>query len=163
MQRGDPHIWAAMNGLQTSAEIPPSSRRTGGVAFYPIMLGLVFEALSANSADAVNPLARRLSSSVALQTLASLVRPEYSGAVLFEPSTFSEILGLWYRLTLTETAEIQSALIQTIVSLVKSHDSTTLRMCVVVELRWLSSILIEPSPHIRIGPPLTRHSWMIRP
>lgn len=142
MQRDDPRIWAAMNGGETSAEIPPSDRRADGVALYPIMLGLVFEALSTNPADAVNLPTRRLSSSVALETLASLVRPEYSGTILFEPSTFSEILGLWYRLTLTETAEIQSSLVQTIVSLVKSRDSGTLRKCVVVELQQLSRILI---------------------
>jgi len=126
MRRGDRHISAAMDGVESTADIPPGGR-ADGVAFYPIILGLVTEALSTNSADAVNAPACRFSSFVALETLASLVRPEYSGAALFEPSAFAEILGLWYRLILTEPAEIQSALLQTIVSLIKYRHPATLR------------------------------------
>lgn len=137
MQRGDPHILTAMDGMEAPADTPSSSR-TDGVTFYPIILGLAFEALSTGSVDAVNSPTRHLSSSVALETLASLVRPEYSGARLFEPSAFTEILGLWYRLTLTEPAEILSALMQAIVSLVKNRDTATLRKCAVASCRLIT-------------------------
>lgn len=136
MRRADPYILLAMDGLDTPSPSdppppPPSNTRSESAAFYPIILGLVFEALVSHSADAVSTAASRLSASVALETLASLVRPEYSGAALFEPATFNELVGLFYRMTLTEGAETQLSLVKTIVSLVTSRDPATLRVACV--------------------------------
>lgn len=129
MQRKDAFILAAMDGLEAPATEASTSARKESTLFYPIILGLVFEALS-QSTDVTSSPSNRLSSSVALKTLTWLVRPEYSGSTIFETSTFSELVALFYRMTLTEPADIQLALVRMIVSLATSRDAGDLQTCV---------------------------------
>ncbi|KAF8315585.1 ARM repeat-containing protein [Clavulina sp. PMI_390] len=123
MMRNDPAILAAMDGQEPSLTASKTPQ-TEGTSLYPVILGLVFEALAQGTDASLST--SRPSSAVALKTLRSLVRPEYSGNALFEPSTFSELVGLFYRMALTETPDIQGILVDTIISIVTSRDTKTL-------------------------------------
>lgn len=127
MRLQDPTILAAMDGLEAASPTPPQASRKESSVFYPIIFGLVFEALANHSNDAPSSNSSAMAASTALQTLYSLVRPEYSGNALFEAPTFNELIGLFYRMTLTESAETQLLLLQTIVSLISSRDPANLQ------------------------------------
>jgi hypothetical protein len=125
MKSGDPTILAALDAQETPQV--PFKPRSESCVFYPILFGLVFEALASHTSDSTSSSLDALAVSIALETLTSLVRPEYSGLALFEPATFNELIGLFYRMILTECAEHQILLIPVIVSLVDSREVSTIR------------------------------------
>jgi HEAT repeat-containing protein 5 len=73
------------------------------------------------SADATSSTAARESAIVALQALQSLVRPEFSGKALLEPTVFTEFTSLCYRMAITEAASVQLHLISVIVSFAQTQ------------------------------------------
>lgn len=127
MQSGDKHILAAMDGEEDVAAIP--AKRTSPTQYYPIIFGLVYEALSTGSADSSSSASSssRYACITALQALRSLVRPEYSGNALFEPAIFDEFTALCYRMAMTEPPDVLLLLVDVVVSLVRSRDPSSLR------------------------------------
>ena len=115
MQAQDPHLLAAMDGRELPAETPKDASveaRKEPTAFFFVLFGLVYEALSTSSSDSSSSASKRKLTFVgALQALKWLVRPEYSGKAILEPTIFDEFISLMYRIAMTEPADIQVHLI----------------------------------------------------
>ncbi|KAJ7582455.1 clathrin-coated vesicle protein, partial [Mycena floridula] len=127
MQTGDPHILAAMDGreLTDDAVAPPKVARDEPAAFFFIVFGLVYEALAASSADSSSTASARHSSVVAaLQALKCLVRPEYSGKAILEPTIFEEFISVSYRIAMTEDATVQIHLVEMLAVFAATQDRT---------------------------------------
>ena len=111
MEANDPHILAAMDGKEVNKHNPiPTTDRKEPTAFFFIVFGLVYEALATASADASSD--GRSGVISALQALKCLVRPEYAGHAIMEPTIFEEFISLCYRMGMTEAAGIQIHLIE---------------------------------------------------
>jgi HEAT repeat-containing protein 5 len=111
MQANDPHILAAMDGKEVNKHNPiPTTDRKEPTAFFFVVFGLVYEALATASADASSD--GRSGVISALQALKCLVRPEYAGHAIMEPTIFEEFISLCYRMGMTEAAGIQIHLIE---------------------------------------------------
>ena len=126
MQAGDPAMLAAMDGHEPSTELKtngPTTVRGEPTVFFFIIFGLVFEALATSSAESnLTTSTREPTVIAALQALKCLVRPEYSGKALLEPTTFDEFISLCYRMAMTETAAIQVHLVEMVAALATSQD-----------------------------------------
>ncbi|PPQ91330.1 hypothetical protein CVT25_003770 [Psilocybe cyanescens] len=130
MQAGDPHILAAMDGREFDEKkvdlITPTDRKEP-TAFFFIIFGLVYEALATSSADSSSTTSARQSGVIsALQALKCLVRPEYSGAAMMEPTIFEEFISLCYRMGMTEAASIQVHLVEMLAIFAASQSSATI-------------------------------------
>ncbi|KAF8148271.1 clathrin-coated vesicle protein [Crassisporium funariophilum] len=127
MQAGDPYIRAAMDGKETSNINPDSvsmSERKEPTAFFFVIFGLVYEALATSSADASSATTSRQSGvASALQALKCLVRPEYSGQAIMEPTIFEEFISLCYRMGMTESAAIQIHLVEMLAVFAATQNS----------------------------------------
>lgn len=126
MQAKEPSMLAAMDGLESGEKVKtngPSTVRDEPTVFFFIIFGLVYEALVTSSADSTLTTATRQPAVIAaLQALKSLVKPEYSGKALLEPTTFDEFISLCYRMAMTETAAIQVHLVEMLAALSSSQD-----------------------------------------
>ena len=116
MQAGDPHILAAMDGKEAGEvekDLISTTDRKEPTAFFFIIFGLVYEALATSSVDSSsNSVARQAAVISALQALKCLVRPEYSGSAIMEPTIFEEFISLCYRMGMTEPAAVQVHLVE---------------------------------------------------
>jgi len=113
MDAKDPHILAAMDGKEVNTKNPQpisTADRKEPTAFFFVIFGLVYEALSTASADASSD--SRSGVIAALTALKFLVLPEYSGEAIMEPTIFEEFISLCYRMGMTEGARIQIHLIE---------------------------------------------------
>jgi len=112
----DPSIRNAMEGLERPAKIStePTSREEPAALFF-VIFGLVYETL-ANPYSEPSTTSRESVSALVLKAMRSLVRPEYAGNALFDPPILEELLGLWYRMAMTETPTVQAQLIDVIVA-----------------------------------------------
>ncbi|KAF9474335.1 clathrin-coated vesicle protein [Pholiota conissans] len=129
MQAGDPHILAAMDGkeiTETKQDLISTADRKEPTAFFFVIFGLVYEALATSSADSSSTTSSRQSSVVsALQALKCLVRPEYSGSAIMEPTIFDEFIALCYRMGMTESAAIQIHLVEMLSVFAASQTSAS--------------------------------------
>lgn len=127
MQANDPHILAAMDGKEyseASKNLILANDRKEPAAFFFVIFGLVYEALATSSADSTTTAARQSGVTSALQALKCLVRPEYSGTAIREPTIFEEFISLCYRMGMTESAGIQVHLVQMLAVFAASHSSS---------------------------------------
>lgn len=116
-----------MDGRESSVDNKPSNGSTTvreePTVFFFIVFGLVYEALVTSSADSALTTATRQPAVIAaLQALKFLVRPEYSGKALLEPTAFDEFISLCYRIAMTETAPIQIHLVEVVTALASSQN-----------------------------------------
>ena len=124
MQTKDPHILAAMDGREVNEQNPQfisTTDRKEPTAFFFVIFGLVYEALSTASADASSD--SRSGVIAALTALKFLVLPEYSGEAIMEPTIFEEFINLCYRMGMTEPAGIQIHLIEMLAIFATSRHS----------------------------------------
>ncbi|EAU90073.2 clathrin-coated vesicle protein [Coprinopsis cinerea okayama7 len=115
MQTNDPHIVAAMDGRELGPNEKPlvsQGPKQEPSAFFFILFGLVYEALSTSSSDSSGSSQRQSDYIAALQALKCLVKPEYAGKAILEPTIFDEFTSLLYRIAMTEPADIQVHLIE---------------------------------------------------
>ncbi|KIM48466.1 hypothetical protein M413DRAFT_63181, partial [Hebeloma cylindrosporum] len=128
MQANDPHILAAMDGKEYSEpgrDLILANDRKEPTAFFFVIFGLVYEALATSSADSSTTTAARQSGvTSALQALKCLVRPQYSGTAIMEPTIFEEFISLCYRMGMTESAGIQVHLVEMLAVFAASHSSS---------------------------------------
>jgi hypothetical protein len=124
MQASDPHILAAMNGTEVT-QGPTLVNRKEPTPFFYVIFGLVYEALATSSADATSSAARQASVVAALEALKCLVRPEYSGNAMLEPTIFDEFISLCYRMGMTEAPVVQVHLVE-MLAVFAGAQSTTL-------------------------------------
>jgi HEAT repeat-containing protein 5 len=129
MQAGDPTILASMDGRESSTaskNTAPATVRDEPTVFFFVIFGLIYEALATSSTESNLATSNREPTVIAaLQALKSLVRPEYSGKALLEPTTFDEFISLCYRMAMTETASIQIHLVGVIAALATSQNKKT--------------------------------------
>lgn len=118
MQDRDPYVLAAMDGKETLTNgATDVGVRTEPTALFFVVFGLVYEALATASHDSENPASGRKVPVIALKCLKCLVTPEYAGDAVFEPSTFDELMSLFYRMAITESALVRIQLVETISAL----------------------------------------------
>ncbi|CAK5267776.1 unnamed protein product [Mycena citricolor] len=112
MQAKDPNILASMDGLDAP---PPTTGNEPTMLFY-VIFGLVYESLATASTESspTSSLNRQTKVIAALQTLKSLVRPEYAGKAIMEPPIFDEFTSLCYRMAMTENAAVQVHLVEVV-------------------------------------------------
>ena len=117
METRDPFIFGAMEGMDdvTTASLTARGARPEPTAMFFVIFGLVYEALSASTPYSEASLAASGNTSlVALRAMKCLVRREYSGRALLEPTIFDELLNLWYRMAMTEPPALQIHLMEVI-------------------------------------------------
>jgi hypothetical protein len=113
----DPHVLAAMDGHDTTEVKPVTQKnhdREEPTAMFFALFGLIYEALVTSSADANPSTTIQQNAIIALKALKSLVKPEYSGKTLLEPTILDEFTSLCYRMALTESAAVQVYLVETV-------------------------------------------------
>ncbi|CAA7266119.1 unnamed protein product [Cyclocybe aegerita] len=128
MQTGDPFILAAMDGKEVAdkgKDLIPTNERKEPTAFFFIIFGLVYEALATSSAEASSSATLRHSGVLAaLQALKCLVRPQYSGSAIMEPTIFEEFISLCYRMGMTESPAIQVHLVEMLAIFAATQSSS---------------------------------------
>lgn len=117
METRDPFILGAMEGVDDVSAASSTARRTGPepTTMFFVIFGLVYEALSASIPHSEPSSGASGSTSfIALRAMKHLVRREYSGRALLEPTIFDELINLWYRIALTEPPSLQIQLVEVI-------------------------------------------------
>lgn len=125
MQAGDPAMQSAMDGQEKVASNGAESRQEEPRLLFFIIFGLIFESLTSAMASSTSAVSDRHVGVIAgIQALTCLVRPEYSGKILFEPITFEEFINLGHRMIMTEPAQVIMHVIPMIAALVESVPAT---------------------------------------
>src|SRR6266852_5244985 len=116
METRDPFVLGAMEGIDDMAAMSSTARSTGPepTTMFFVIFGLVYEALSASTPYSESSQASGSTSFIALRAMKHLVRPEYSGRALLEPTIFDELINLWYRMAMTEPPALQIQLVEVI-------------------------------------------------
>ena len=149
MKGNDPYVLAAMDGHekfdstqeQTSLIThSTSATRDEPTALFFALFGLVYEALAASSADATPSTALRENAVIALETTKSLVKPEYSGKALLDPTIFSEFTGLCYRMAMTESAAVQIHLVEAVAAFATSQKENMGTVTTTCVMHFLQAI-----------------------
>jgi HEAT repeat-containing protein 5 len=122
MQSNDPHILAAMDGRESASPSDTPQPLKEPTAFFFVVFGLVYDALASSSTDSTSAGVSREITITALETLKSLVRPEYSGKAILDPVIYEEFSGLCYRMALTESAAVQVYLVEAIAVLANGQS-----------------------------------------
>lgn len=119
----DKAVLAAMDGQDASSQATPSTApsKDEPTAYFFVIFGLVFEALTASSADANATPAALEAAVTSLEALRSLVKPEYAGKAILELSTFDELSNLFYRMAMTAAPIVQLNLVAVLASLASSQ------------------------------------------
>jgi HEAT repeat-containing protein 5 len=117
MEMQDPFILGAMEGMDDVAAASSAKRNAGSepTALFFVIFGLVYEALSSSAPHSESSTAATGNMPlIALRAMKCLVRREYSGRALLEPTIFDELLNLWYRIAMTEPPVLQAQLMEVI-------------------------------------------------
>ncbi|CCM02125.1 uncharacterized protein FIBRA_04202 [Fibroporia radiculosa] len=117
MHAGDSNMLAAMDGREAGSPVQVTTREEP-TAFFFAIFGLVFEALVTAVPDSNNTSQR--TSVIALLALKYLVQEKYCGKVFNDVVVFEELVNLFYRMALTEPANVQVQVVETIASLAQS-------------------------------------------
>ncbi|KAG8721134.1 hypothetical protein FRC09_008363 [Ceratobasidium sp. 395] len=125
MKANDPHLIQAMDGHDPATAAAPTNRgvRREPTECFFVILGLVYESLSAVSSDSAATPESQAVALTSIQVLAYLTRPEYAGQAILDPPIFEELIALWYRMSMTEPWEIQTYLVAAVASLVRSQQT----------------------------------------
>jgi len=117
METQDPFILGAMEGMDdvTAASSARRNAESEPTAMFFVIFGLVYEALSSSAPYSESTItASGHMPLIALRAMKCLVRREYSGRALLEPTIFDELLNLWYRIAMTEPPALQAHLMEVI-------------------------------------------------
>jgi len=124
MQSGDATILVAMDQEPMQTPSKQSKPREDPTACFYIIFGLVYEALSTPSpGDGSSNMDRQALVVTCLETLKSLVRPEYAGKAIIEPNIFDEFMSLSYRIAMTEPATVQKHLVEMLTVLASTQGN----------------------------------------
>ncbi|KAG9014418.1 hypothetical protein FRB90_005311 [Tulasnella sp. 427] len=127
MLASDKAVLAAMDGQEaTSNTAVSTASKDEPTAYFFVIFGLIFEALTASSADANATPAALEAAVTALEALRSLVKPEYAGKAILELSTFDELSNLFYRMAMTAAPIVQINLVAVLASLASSQKERLL-------------------------------------
>ena len=116
METRDPFVLRAMEGIDDMAAVSSTARTTGPepTTMFFVIFGLVYEALSSSAPYSESSKASGSTPFIALRAMKHLVRREYSGRALLEPTIFDELINLWYRMAMTEPPALQIQLVEVI-------------------------------------------------
>lgn len=116
METQDPFILGAMEGMDdvTAASSARRNAQLEPTAMFFVIFGLVYEALSSSAPYSESTAANGNMPLIALRAMKCLVRREYSGRALLEPTIFDELLNLWYRIAMTEPPALQAQLMEVV-------------------------------------------------
>ncbi|KAI9831955.1 MAG: hypothetical protein M1826_002683 [Phylliscum demangeonii] len=92
------------------------------VAFFFVLFGIIFEALSARSRDDADD--KRSEILELILIMKKLLRPSISGQAIYQDTIFSEMIDLLNRLVLTQGLEVQGAIVDLAGELCLSHPSS---------------------------------------
>ncbi|KAG7093998.1 hypothetical protein E1B28_007627 [Marasmius oreades] len=124
MRAGDLNILAAMDGRESARDLEsPNKSRDEPAVFFYVIFGLVYEALATSTSDSTDSASRQAFMSTALQALKSLVKPEYAGKAILEPTIFDEFISVCYRIAMTEAASVQVHLIEVLAAFACTQDN----------------------------------------
>jgi HEAT repeat-containing protein 5 len=126
MKSADQYILSAMDGKEGGTEVAAS--RDGPSAFFFVVFGLVYEALAQSSTNTASTASNAMVTTAALEALESLVRPEYAGDAILDPTIFDEFTSLCYRMAMMETDDVHVPLVRTIASLASTQCSRGSKM-----------------------------------
>lgn len=125
MDKDNAAVFKALDGGEDAGA---SAFRSEPTLSFFVLYGLAFEAL-ASSAGAAMAGSATLSSSrtqettlIYLAAMRSLARPQVAGTAIIQDSTFGELVNLCFRLTMTESAAVQGAVLDLVVGLAKAYD-----------------------------------------
>lgn len=91
------------------------------VAFFFVLFGISFEALSAKQNDEPSVIAKR--NLDILQAMKKIVSPAVAGMAIYQDAIFSETMDLLARMALTEGIEVQTVITEIVRSLCVNHPS----------------------------------------
>ena len=121
-------IFQALDGQKKIEEKSPSARkpseinyRDEPVAFFFLLFGIVFEALTQRPKD--NSAAHKESVLELLQALQRILRPAVSGRSIYQEAIFSETLDVLGRLVLTSPSGTKITIAKIAKNLVLTHPS----------------------------------------
>lgn len=118
-----------MDGQDTVSGVQPvplEETRKDPCAMFFIIFGLIYEALStASIASDSSSSNRHPSTAAAFRALQSIVAPRFSGQALIEQTTFRELMGLCYRIAMTESASMQLHLVAALSALAAVNGPNT--------------------------------------
>jgi hypothetical protein len=143
MRSNEPYLLAAMDGQDTASDDVKQATldplRKEPCAMFFVIFGLIFEALSTASVapDSSNS-TQQPATVAAFRALQSIVAPQFSGQALMEQTTFKELIGLCYRIAMTESASMQLHLIAALSALATVEAGSD-------NMYVTSSILLAPS------------------
>ncbi|KAG8907510.1 hypothetical protein FRB99_003883 [Tulasnella sp. 403] len=123
MAESDRSIKSSMDGVDVAR--PPTETvaisKDDPVAYFYVVFGLVFEALATSSTDSTSSPGTIDVVMSSLEALRYLVRPEYAGKAVLEPSVFDEFANLAHRMAMTAAPLAQVSLLHVISALVASQ------------------------------------------
>ena len=156
METRDPFVLGAMEGIDDVAAASSTARSTGPepTTMFFVIFGLVYEALSASAPHSESSSEASGSTSfIALRAMRHLVRREYSGRALLEPTIFDELINLWYRMAMTEPPALQIQLVEVIrvFAIEQGQGSNT---SVVTSWRLKPSVDTSSSSNDTTSPPM---------
>lgn len=129
MQMQDKYILSVIHGQEAGDLVVPNNN-SEPAAFFFVIYGLVYEALASATDTSSVPSQHQSAVLGSLQTLKSLVKPEYAGKAIMEPTIFDEFISVCYRIAMTETASVQTHLIEVLTVFATSQDPPGLPGCV---------------------------------
>ena len=122
MRDGDLCVLTAMDGIEFGVNgASRSTSRKEPTALFFVIFGLAYEALASPDTDSGS--GNRQISVISLKCLKHLVKPLYSGHVLLDQANFEELIGLFYRMTITEPPVVVVHMLEVLSSLVVSQDT----------------------------------------
>jgi hypothetical protein len=128
LESDDSVVFAALHGHD--APLDDAMVQEGPAVFFFVIIGLAFEALSspADSATAPNHEETMIA---ALQVIKCLLHRKYSGNAMTDLAVSEELIGLCYRIAMTETPVIQIQVIELLIAL--HSNSNQAKKCMVSE------------------------------
>lgn len=98
MKAGEPKLVLTIDGLDSTTTQGPvrATLYKDPTGCFFIILGLVYDALSTATSDSTATPEARATALTSIQVMAYLIRPEYAGQIILDPSILVEVVALWY-------------------------------------------------------------------
>ena len=120
-------VFDALDGKTEPSSPGGTERRASDInyrdepaAFFFVLFGLAFEALASRPGDSHNSQEHTLE---ILQALKKILRPSVAGHAIYQEIVFAETMDLLDRLTLTESLNVQSVIVEIARNLCVGHPS----------------------------------------
>lgn len=124
---GNGTLLAAMDGRNPKdSSQQPSAFRSEPALYFPVLYALAFEAIAVNMGATQAVQQAREVTRTSLYAISSLGHPQYAGTALLQDAIFSELCNLCRRLIATESAGVQTSVVELVVALVVGYGQRLL-------------------------------------